>query len=144
MSYVSQNYASNANAPMDQWVCTRTSLLGPYNAIPPQAQRHGPDFCGQCVSYVTTVCTTIPVSTNQWTKGVPVNGNISLAKGTAIATFVGDGYSGHAAIYDSQGDKGIHVYDQWVTGAGKAIGPRLIKWDGSGIANNGAGYYVIE
>lgn len=73
-----------------------------------------------------------------------MKGNASVAEGTAIATFVKDGYSGHAAIYESQDDKGIHVYDQWITGAGKAIGPRLIKWDGTGVANNGAGYYVIK
>ena len=144
MPHVSHNYSSNASAPMDQWVCTRISLLGPYKAMPPARQRGGPDFCGQCVSFVTTVCPTIPVATAKWRKGVPVKGNAFIVKGTAIATFVKDGYSGHVAIYDRQDDKGIHVYDQWVTGAGKAIGPRLIKWDGTGVANNGAGYYVIE
>ena len=144
MPYVSQNYSSNANAPMGEWVCTRTSALGPYKTTPPLAQRGGPDFCGQCVSFITTVCPAIPVATSKWKKGVPVKGNSLLGKGTAIATFVKDGYSGHAAIYESQDEKGIHVYDQWVTGAGKAIGPRLIKWDGTGVANNGAGYYVID
>lgn len=144
MSYVSQNYASNASAPLDQWVCTRTSSLGPYKAIPPPKQRSGSDFCGQCVSYVTTVCPTIPVATSKWKKGVALKANPTIAKGTAIATFVNGTYSGHAAIYDSQDDKGIHVYDQWVTGAGKPVGARLIKWAGVGISNNGMGYYVIE
>lgn len=144
MPYVSQNYLSNADAPMDQWICTRTSSLGPYKAMPPAKQRGGPDFCGQCVSYVTTVCPTIPVATSKWKKGVPVKGNTSITKGTAIATFVNDRYFGHAAIYESQNDKGIRVYDQWVTGAGKAVGSRLIKWDGNGVSNNGAGFYVIE
>ena len=86
----------------------------------------------------------MPVGTGKWKKGVPVKGNIAIAKGTAIATFVNSVYSGHAAIYESQTDKGIQVYDQWVSGAGKAIGPRTISWNGKGISNNGAGFYVIE
>ena len=130
---------------MGQWVCTRTSTLGPYQTIPPAAQRKGPDFCGQCVSYVTTVCPTIPVGTSHWKKGVAVKGLTTIVAGTAIATFSADGvYSGHAAPDHSQDDKGINVYDQWVTGASKAIGPRLIKWDGTGVSNNGAGFHVID
>jgi len=142
---VSANYTTHADAPMNEWVCTRTSLLGPYKTIPAATQRKTPDFCGQCVSFVTTVCPTIPVATGKWKKGAAVKGQTTLAKGTAIATFNKDGvYSGHAAIYDSQDDKGIHVYDQWVTGAGKAVGPRLIKWNGTGVSNNGAGFHVID
>jgi hypothetical protein len=144
MAYVSQNYLTNADAPMDVWVCTRTSKLGPYKTIPPEKQRKGSDFCGQCVSFVTTVCPSIPVGAGNWKKGSPVKGNLKLAKGTAIATFPNGTYSGHAAIYESQDGKGMTVYDQWVTGAGKAIGSRVIKWDGNGIANKGDGYYVIE
>ena len=144
MPYVSQNYAKNADAPLKEWVCTRTSALGPYKTKPPKNQQGGPDFCGQCVSYVTTVCPTIPVATGKWKKGVPVKGNLTIAKGTAIATFSNEKYQGHAAIYESQDKDGIHVYDQWVTGAGKAVGTRLIKWDGSGVSNNGAGFYVVE
>jgi hypothetical protein len=37
---------------------------------------------------------------------------VEIAYGTAIATFSGDRYSGHAAIYVSQNRDGIHVYDQ--------------------------------
>jgi len=145
MPFVSINYSNNANAPVDKWVCTRTSTLGPYSSPPANSTRHNPDYCGQCVSYVTTVCPTIPVSTSEWKKGVIVKGNKSIAEGTAIATFNATGdYQGHAAIYVSQDDHGIHVYDQWVTGAGKAIGPRLIRWNGQGVSNNGAGFYVIE
>ena len=145
MPFVAINYSNNANAPIDKWVCTRTSRLGPFSSLPANTTRNNPDYCGQCVSYVTTVCPTIPVNTSEWKKGVPVKGNKSLAEGTAIATFNATGhYQGHAAIYVSQDDQGIHVYDQWVTGAGKAIGPRLIKWNGHGVSNNGAGFYVIE
>ena len=145
MPFVSLNYKTHPNAPMDNWVCTRTSLLGPYATHPPAAQRTGPDFCGQCVSYVTTVCPTIPVRTAEWVKGVPVKGNQAIVEGTAIATFDANGrYRGHAAIYVSQDEHGILVFDQWITGAGKAVSSRKIRWDGSGVSNYGAGYHVIE
>lgn len=145
MAYVNPDYATEPSASTDQWVCTRTSNLGPFKTIPPEAQRKGPDFCGQCVSYVTTVCKMLPVNTGAWKKGSPVKGNAAIAKGTAIATFDTDGkYKGHAAIYAKQDDTGIHVIDQWVTGAGKPIGPRVIKWEGTGVANKGSGYYVID
>ena len=145
MPFVSPNYASNADAPLDKWVCTRTSSLGPYSAHPPEEQRHNPDYCGQCVSYVTRVCPTIPVNTGKWKKGTPVKGDTTIAEGTAIATFDAQGhYKGHAAIYKKQDDDGIHVYDQWITGTGKAAGPRIIKWEGFGVANRGAGFYVVE
>ena len=145
MPFVATNYASNPAAPNDNWVCTRTSTLGPYVDKPPAAQRSSPDFCGQCVSYVTTVCPTIPVATSKWKKGVQVKGNSALAEGTAIATFDTDGkYKGHAAIYVKQDDTGIHVYDQWITGAGKGVGPRVLKWDGVGVSNNGSGFHVVE
>lgn len=145
MPFVSPNYATNANAPEGRWVCTRTSSLGPYSAHPAADQRHNPDFCGQCVSYVTTVCPTIPVNTGKWTKGAPIKGNATIAEGTAIATFDQNGvYVGHAAIYVKQDAVGIHVYDQWITGTGKAVGPRTIRWDGSGVSNRGDGFYVVE
>jgi len=65
--------------------------------------------------------------------------------GTAIATFDANGqYVGHAAIYVKQDAVGIHVYDQWITGAGKAVGARMIRWNGSGVSNRGDGFYVVE
>ena len=47
-----------------------------------------------------------------------VKGNMSLAKGTAIATFVGGSYlshkhGNHAALYIGQDAEGITVMDQW-------------------------------
>ncbi len=120
-------------------------MLGPYPAHPPTAARDTPDFCGQCVSYVTTVCPNIPVDTGKWRKGVPVKGTAGIAEGTPIGTFNSGGrYHGHAAIYVSQDSVGIQVYDQWITGAGKRIGPRTIRWNGTGVSNNGAGFHVIE
>jgi hypothetical protein len=94
---------------------------------------------------VTTVCDGIPVDTSKWKKGARVRGNATIVDGTAIATFNAAGqYHGHAAIYVSQDDKGIDVFDQWVTGTGKAIGGRKIRWGGAGVSNNGDGFYVIE
>ena len=145
MPFVSPNYATNTAAPVNNWVCTRTSSLGPFNTHPADAQRHNPDFCGQCVSYVATVCPTIPVNTGMWKKGTLVKGDATIAEGTAIATFDdSDHYLGHAAIYVKQDAVGIHVYDQWITGAGKAVGPRVIKWNGTGVSNRGDGFYVVE
>ena len=145
MPFVSSNYKNHPNAPVNQWVCTRTSNLGPYVTHPPVNTRGNSNYCGQCVSFVTTVCANIPVSTAQWKKGIRVKDNTTIAEGTAIATFNTAGqYHGHAAIYVSQDKAGIHVYDQWITGAGKGIGPRLIKWGGNGVSNNGEGFYVVE
>lgn len=145
MPFVSANYKNHPDAPEGKWVCARTSNLGPYAAHPEPHTRSNPNYCGQCVSFVTTVCPTIPVTTTQWVKGVPVKGNTTIVEGTAIATFDAQGnYRGHAAIYVGQNAEGIEVYDQWITGAGKAIGSRLIKWNGVGVSNNGDGFYVVE
>jgi hypothetical protein len=145
MAYVSPNYTTNADAPEGKWVCTRTSSLGPFAAHPAADQRPNPDYCGQCVSYVTTVCPTVAVNTGKWTKGVPVKGNATIAEGTAIAAFdTGRAYVGHAAIYVKQDKVGIHVHDQWITGTSKSGGPRTIRWDGTGVSNRGDGFHVIE
>lgn len=145
MPFVSLNYKTHPDAPLNQWVCTRTSLLGPFHAHPAAGQRSNPDFCGQCVSYVTTVCPTLPVRTTEWVRGVPVKGNAAIAEGTAIATFDAHGqYRGHAAIYVGQDKDSMLVFDQWITGAGKPVGSRKIAWNGIGVSNHGAGYYVIE
>ena len=146
MPYVSADYSKNADAPLNYWVCTRTSGLPAYEAPPPTEVQSTPDFCGQCVSYVTKVCPTLPVNTGHWKKGQPVKNNKDIKEGTAIATFNAAGrYYGHAAIYVSQDLKGIRVYDQWISGIRpKSIGPRLITWTGHGISNNGDSFFVIE
>jgi hypothetical protein len=145
MPFVSSNYAAHLEAPISHWVCTRTSSLGPFIEHPPTGQRHNPDFCGQCVSFVTTVCPTIPVNTTQWKQGALVKGDASIADGTAVATFDASGrYVGHAAIYVKQDVIGMLVYDQWITGAGKPVGPRMIRWNGTGVSNRGDGFYVVE
>ena len=114
-------------------------------SLPPVDTRGYADFCGQCVSFVTRVCPTIPVATSQWKKGKQVKGDLGIVAGTAIATFDGNGrYFGHAAIYESQTPVGINVWDQGITGKGKPIGPRLIRWNGTGISNDGDGFHVVD
>jgi hypothetical protein len=103
-----------------------------------------PNFCGQCVSFVTTACPTIPVSTQAWKKGKLVKGNTSVASGTAIATFNGPQYHGHAAIYESQDNTGLNVVDQWVTPPAHCIHRRKLHFGASGLANNGDNFYVID
>lgn len=58
-----------------------------------------------------------PVTT-AWTEGDKVLGNLTLPKGTAIATFVNGKYpngqhGNHAAFYVGQNAGGIWVVDQW-------------------------------
>jgi hypothetical protein len=145
MPYVSTDYAKNKKAPISQWVCSPGSALGPYTELPATENQKHPNYCGQCVSYVRTVCPSMP-GTPSWKKGKAVKDNKDILPGTAIATFNAAGnYFGHAAIYVSQNKEGIVVYDQWVTLPGpKAIGPRTLRWGARGLANNGDGFYVVE
>jgi hypothetical protein len=145
MAYVSSNYKTNSKAPMKKWVCTRTSSEKVYDTEPPADKTKSPNYCGQCVSFVTTVCPTIPVSTNAWKKGALVKGNTDILPGTAIATFNNkDKYSGHAAIYDGQTSNGINVVDQWVTPPASPIHQRTLKFGAHGNSNNGDNFYVID
>jgi hypothetical protein len=102
---------------------------------------------GHCVVYVQT-CTIIP-HTSAWRRGDPVRGS-SCAPDTAIATFGSTGKyenkmdgSSHAAIYISQNDEGIRVWDQWV---GQPVHERLIRFRGKTdkAVNDGDAYHVIE
>jgi len=146
MPYVSKNYLNHKDAPVGQWACAPSSSLGPYETIPASETTTGPvDYCGQCVSYVKTVCPTLPARTADWKKGAAVKDNKTIVAGTVIATFNGDGkYLGHAAIYVDQGSAGITVYDQWVTGTPKPIGSRVLKWGAKNTVNNGDSYYVVD
>jgi hypothetical protein len=85
-------------------------------------------------------------------EGAPVRGNQHIARGTAIARFDSDGsytsHSGnHVAIYLSQDDHRIRVYDQW---RGQPVQRRLIPFEsGSGSksgskSNDGWRFAVIE
>ncbi len=125
MPFISKNYKTNPAAPFGQWVCTRVSGKAPYKVRPEDKLQKAPDFCGQCVSFVTRVCPDIPVRTSEWGKGVAVLGNDKIDPGTAIATFDDAGcYYGHAAIYVRQDKNAVFVVDQWVSGDGKSIGER--------------------
>jgi hypothetical protein len=92
----------------------------------------------ECVALVKYACGA-PRTTN-WRQGAKVKG-ASIAYGTAIATFSGGRYSGHGAIYLGQNSVGIQVFDQW---NGHAASPRTIRWNGSGVVNNGNAYYIVQ
>jgi hypothetical protein len=144
MSYVATNYMTNPAAPVGKWVCSPGSSFGPFDAAPADHKAH-PDYCGQCVSFVKQVCPTMP-GTGSWKKGKQVKNNTDVTPGTVIATFNASNlYEGHAAIFVRQDTAtGIYVYDQWVTGAPKAVGPRTLRWGAKGISNNGDNFYVVE
>jgi hypothetical protein len=97
------------------------------------------------VSYVKRVCPSLP-ATASWKKGVQVKGGKNLLAGTVIATFnAANKYEGHAAIYVSQTNDGINVYDQYRTPpTPKPVGPRLLRWGAAGNSNNGDRFYVVE
>jgi len=96
-------------------------------------------YCGECVSFYK-VCSGDKRVTADWKRGVKVRG-AAVSKGAGIATFPNGKYSGHAAVYVSQDANGIQVYDQWV---GHPVSTRTIRWNGSGISNNGDSFYVIN
>jgi hypothetical protein len=145
MAYVSENYDRNPKAPVGKWTCSPTSTKEPFDTAPTGDDTRGTDLCGQCVSYVKKVCPTLP-STSHWKKGLAVKGNETIKAGTVIATFnSADKYEGHAAIYVSQNDRGIEVYDQYVTPPNpKSVGPRILKWEGVGNSNNGNNFFVVD
>ena len=143
MAYVASNYDSNPKAPLGEWVCT-PDTVGAMKTAPNEEQGGAPNLCGQCVSYVKQVCNDLP-NTKEWRRGTLVKGQTTLAKGTVIATFNAKAkYSGHAAIYVSQDETGIQVFDQYRTQPNpKPVGPRTLSWTGSGV-NDGNKYHVVE
>jgi hypothetical protein len=105
---------------------------------------------GQCVAFVQQVSGAPP--TSQWNQGKRVKGDMTIAKGTAIATFGSKGTytnsldgTSHAAIYVSQDGLGITVWDQW---KGQPVHQRVIRFQkGASEAkpvNNGDAFYVID
>jgi hypothetical protein len=123
---------------------------GPYIAARPEAFEGRVVGAGHCVDLVKAAAG-VP-RTAAWQEGVAVRGNPHIARGTAIATFESDrsytSESGnHAAIYVSQDDRGIWVYDQW---RGQPVHKRLIRFEGGSDAkwgsksNNGTRFAVIE
>ena len=145
LAYVAANYMSHKDAPAGKWVCAPTSTLGPLPQAPTGTDSRGPHFCGQCVSYVKTVCPSLP-ATSMWKRGPAIKGSFQVLSGTVIATFNEAGqYEGHAAIYVNQHECGINVYDQWLTPpTPKAVGPRLLRFGASVRSNNGDLFHVVE
>jgi hypothetical protein len=123
---------------------------GPYIAARPEAFEGRVIGAGYCVDFVQTAAG-VP-RTALWQEGSEVRGNPHIARGTAIATFESDGRytsesGNHAAIYLSQDDHGIWVYDQW---RGQPVHKRLIRFEGGSGAkwgsksNDGRRFAVIE
>ena len=123
---------------------------GPYVAASPEAFEGRVIGAGYCVDFVTAAAG-VP-RTAAWQEGPAVRGNPGIARGTAIATFEADGSytsesGNHAAIYLSQDDRGIWVYDQW---RGQPVHQRLIRFAGGSGAkwgsksNDGTRFAVIE
>jgi hypothetical protein len=127
MPYISSNYDNNPNAKEGKWV----SYLGGEQ--------------GQCVSYVKVVTPGLP-QTSKWKKGALVRGLATVKAGTVIATFDAKGhYHGHAAIYVSQDEDGILVWDQYITPPNpKPIGSRTLRFGAHGNSNNGDKFYVVD
>lgn len=88
--------------------------------------------------------------TGDWRKGIYVKGlaESAIKKGTVIATFDDAGnYPGdnrHAAVFISQNDKGIVVYDQW--NSQKMVKQRTLYFKDSEnrTVDNGNFYWIVE
>lgn len=149
MPYIAYNYLNNPAAPQENWVCSPESGLGPYKSPdkPPIDSRAYPNYCGQCVSFAKTVCPTLP-PTKAWKQGAAVIGNTDIKPGTVIAAFDENakynGNNGHTAIFHAATNDAIIVYDQWITGNGKAIGRRPLRVGSKGRSNDPAGFSVVE
>lgn len=104
---------------------------------------------GQCVELVKAAAKA--PATSFWKEGIKVKGATTIARGTAIATFVNGVYQSkttgnHAALYLEQDVNGIWVYDQWASKPDKMVSKRLLRFKaGQGSASNdGDAYSVIE
>ncbi len=109
----------------------------------------------QCVALLQHYAKLPP--TSLWKEGKAVLRNLSLTKGTAIATFINGKYQdhatgNHAAFYLGQDANGISVMDQWANDATKPkVSKRYIRKrgklpDGKYVdpSNNAEAYAVIE
>lgn len=70
-----------------------------------------------------------------WKEGAAVKGNTTIAKGTAVATFVNGKYQNlphdnHAAYYISQDATGVKVMDQWDSKKKPTISSRVMPFQG--------------
>ena len=118
----------------------------PYRCQNPEAYLGNSYGSGHCVPFVQ-MCAGAP-QTKLWKQGSRVRSNAHLAKGTAIATFKDGKYQNaitgnHAAIFISQDDTGIWVYDQYL---GVAVDKRHIRFNGGvgSMSRDADTFYVIE
>lgn len=88
-------------------------------------------------------------ATTSWREGKKITkGDLTLPRGTAIATFVNGKYpqndtGQHAAVYLGQDGFGIQVLDQWRKKP--TVTKRTIKWkNGIGLSNQAGAFSVIE
>ena len=104
----------------------------------------------ECVAFLQATIPGVP-NTHSWKEGKAITqSDLSVAAGTAIATFVDGAYPGpgkdkHAAVYLGQDVNGIQVLDQWAK-QGKVL-KRTIRWVvpvATTIQNDGTKYSVIE
>ena len=90
----------------------RSSSVGYVAADPRQWLGRDPIGTGECVDLVKAAANT--PRTPFWRAGRLVQGDGSIRPGTIIATFDETGrYTGHAAIYMGQDQRGLTVIDQW-------------------------------
>lgn len=103
---------------------------------------------GQCVRFVQVAAPGLP-HTSRWRPGRQVRGG-AVERHTVIATFGADGRytnlidgSAHAAVFISEYDNGILVWDQWV---GQPVAQRNIGFHGGSrnAVNDGDAFYVVE
>jgi len=109
----------------------------------------------QCVALVKYYAGTPATAT--WSEGKMVMSNLSVVKGTAIATFVDGKYASHtsgnhAALYVKQDAGGIYVMDQWANDQTKPkVSMRYIRRKGKNHtnqfidpSNNADAYSIVE
>lgn len=119
---------------------------------PQNTAKVGSKECVALVQYYAKAPTT-----SQWKPGTTVMGTNNIAKGTAIATFVGGKYpnlahGNHAALYISQDAGGISVMDQWASDVTKPkVSKRYIRKKGKNKdrsfvdpSNNADAFSIIE
>jgi hypothetical protein len=150
VAYVSLDYFKNSKAPQDKWVGVSDSVF--FSGGLDDYKENS--YYGECVTYVKAVTPDLTLTqTKNWDGKTLVKGNKDIVAGTAIATFNGGAYTGHenhAAIYVSQDEKGIYVWDQWWDRKNKppknvkAIGLHLIRFGGSKPVNDGDDFYIIQ
>jgi hypothetical protein len=121
-----------------------------YIAVNPETYENKVVGTGHCVPFVQEASGA--PNTSLWKRGKKVKGELTLAKGTAIATFSAEGKytnsrdgTSHGAIYVSQDAVAINVWDQYL---GQPVHQRAIRFQGGAAGvrpvNDGDSFYVID